>query len=110
MRGLIDGDGCIRKWAHPTNKKEQWSLRIASGSEKFVEWLNSAAEDLLKAKGKIYKQADNLWTLKYGKMAAREIVKKCYYKDCLGLARKIKLAKECLNSYRGWDRSTTVLN
>ncbi|MBU1091000.1 MAG: hypothetical protein KKC42_04065, partial [Candidatus Omnitrophica bacterium] len=34
LRGVIDGDGCIRGWIHPSNKREQWSLRIYSGSEK----------------------------------------------------------------------------
>jgi len=110
LRGVIDGDGCIRRWIHPSNNAEQWSLRIYSGSEKFIKWLQGITEELLKIKGGIYKEADTKWTLKYGKMAAKEIVKRCYYGDCLGLNRKIKLAEKCLGSYRGWSRSKTVLN
>ena len=108
LRGLIDGDGCIRRWIHPSNNKEQWSLRIYSGSEEFIKWLKNTAEFLLKIKGKIYKESDSQWILKYGKMVAREIAQRCYYKGCLGLERKIKLAKECFGSYRGWGKSKTV--
>jgi intein/homing endonuclease len=110
IRGLIDGDGCIRRWRHPSNQREQWSLRIYSGSERFITWLNNTAESLLKIKGKIYKQSDSQWVLKYGKMAARKIAEKCYYKNCLGLYRKIKLAQECFSSYIGWKQSRTVFN
>lgn len=110
LRGLIDGDGCIRRWIHPSNNREQWSLRIYSGSKDFIDWLNNATEFLLKIKGKVYKQSDTQWILKYGKMAAREIAGKCYYRDCLGLDRKIKLAQECCSSYIGWQQSKTVFN
>lgn len=110
VRGEIDGDGCIRKWKHPSNQGEQWSLRICSGSEKFIRWLEATSEILLRIKGKIHKQSDTQWILKYGKMAARKIAEKCYYKNCLGLERKIKLAQECSRSYSGWDRSKTVFN
>lgn len=110
LRGLIDGDGCIRRWIHPSNKREQWSLRIFSGSKQFIDWLNNVAEQLLKVRGKMHKNATNTWVLKYGKMAAKEIAAQCYYKDCFGLDRKIKLARECLASYIGWSKSKTVLN
>jgi len=108
LRGLIDGDGCIRTWIHPSNKKEQWSLRIYSGSSVFISWLKNVIVSLLKAKGRIYREKSNIWTLKYGKMAARQIVKECYYDGCFGLQRKIMLAKNCINSYRGWSKSCTL--
>ncbi|MDD4894873.1 MAG: LAGLIDADG family homing endonuclease [Candidatus Omnitrophica bacterium] len=108
LRGVIDGDGCIRSWVHPSNKREQWSLRIYSGSEDFINWLSDTIIGLLEIFGKVYKSGDNLWVLKYGKMAAREIARQCYYKDCFGLKRKIELAKQCLGSYKGWDKSATV--
>lgn len=44
IRGVIDGDGCIRRWKHPTNFKEQWSLRIYSGAPMFLCWLQSLIE------------------------------------------------------------------
>lgn len=109
LRGVIDGDGSMRMWTHPSNKKEQWSLRIYSGSGKFVEWLDGMIVSLIRVQGKIYKHGETVWVLKYGKMAAREIVRKCYYKDCFGLTRKIELAKKCDSSYIGWKQSKTVL-
>lgn len=110
LRGTIDGDGCIRRWIHPSNSSEQWSLRIYSGSKEFIIWLKQKTEALLKIKGKIYKEKDTQWILKYGKMAARKISAQCYYKNCLGLNRKIKLATECLTSYKGWSNSKTAPN
>ncbi|MDP2913539.1 MAG: LAGLIDADG family homing endonuclease [Candidatus Omnitrophota bacterium] len=108
LRGLIDGDGCLRRWIHPSNKREQWSLRIYSGSGVFIKWLNNITGYLLNINGKIYKETDRRWILKYGKMAAKEIIRQCYYKNCLGLDRKIKLSQECLDSYKGWSKSKTV--
>jgi hypothetical protein len=110
FRGLIDGDGCIRRWRHPTNNREQWSLRIYSGSERFIDWLDNIAEQRLGVRGKTYKNANNTWVLKYGKIAAKHIAEKCYYKDCLGLDRKMKLVQSCLGSYEGWSRSKTVFH
>ena len=114
LRGIIDGDGCIRNWIHPTNKGEQWSLRIYSSSLAFVEWLRREIEYLFKARGRLHKDAKekpfaDLFILKYGKMAAQWIIKRCYYEDCLGLDRKIRLAQECRDSYIGWKQSKTVL-
>jgi intein/homing endonuclease len=109
LRGVIDGDGSIRSWKHPTNKREQWSLRVYSGSEKFLFWLNSSVVQLLRVFGKIHRNASNTWVLKYGKMAAKVIASRCYYKNCLGLDRKIKLAQECMHSYAGWSKSNTII-
>lgn len=109
LRGIIDGDGCIRRWIHPYNKLEQWSLRIYSGSNKFINWLNYMVELLIKVKGKIHKHSKTVWVLKYGKMSARELMKKCYYKNAFGLERKIKLAWVCINSYKGWRKSKLIL-
>jgi len=109
LRGMIDGDGCMRKWTHPSNKREQWRLRIYSGSISFMKWLRNSIEFSLRVKGRIYKyKGHRNWILKYGKMAAREIAEKCYYKDCFGLQRKIAVAKDCVDSYKGWNISKTV--
>lgn len=108
LRGLIDGDGYMGRWIHPSNKKEQWSLRICSGSRFFIDWLKNRIESLLNAKGKIYQDLDTRCVLKYGKMAAREILKRCYYGGSFGLRRKVVLAQDCVDSYRGWSKSKTV--
>lgn len=108
LRGLIDGDGYMRVWTHPSNKKEQWSLRICSGSRLFIDWIKDRIEFLLCAKGKVYKKVDTVFVLKYGKMAAREILNRCYYDGSFGLQRKVLLAQSCAASYRGWSKSKTV--
>lgn len=108
LRGIIDGDGCIRRWTHPSNHREQWSLRIYSGSGIFIKWLKSVIGSVFHAEGKIYKETDRLWILKYGKMAAKEILRKCYYDKALALERKSNLAHLCINSDSGWKRSKTV--
>lgn len=108
LRGMIDGDGCIRRWIHPSNLMEQWNLRIYSGSGIFIKWLRYVMECMLSVKGKIYRETDRKWILKYGKMAAKEIAKRCYYKNALSLERKAKLAQECCLSYAGWKQSKTV--
>ncbi len=112
LRGLIDGDGCIRRWVHPSNKREQWSLRIYSGSKDFLEWLSEKIKINFNILGKLHKNENRntVYVLKFGKMAAREITKRCYYANCFGLDRKIKLANECFDSYIGWSKSKTVLN
>ena len=110
LRGVIDGDGSICKWIHPSNKREQWNLKIHSGAKKFSKWLHTTIELLLKIQGKIYVDHRGVWVLKYGKMAAREIAKRCYLRNGIGLKRKAKLAHECINSYWGWKKSKTVFN
>jgi intein/homing endonuclease len=111
LRGLIDGDGCIRSWPHPTNFRQQWSLRIYSGSRIFLEWLDGKIREYIKVCGRIYKQNErsSVFVLKFGKMAAKEIARNCYYKNCFGLDRKIKLAQECMHSYAGWSKSKTTI-
>lgn len=115
LRGLIDGDGCIRFWKHPSNHNEQWSLRIYSGSQQFVTWLQSTIEWNLKCRGKIHSEIRStgknaVYTLKYGKIAARQIFGRCYYPNAFGLERKKDLAAKCLLSCRGWSQSKTILN
>ncbi|MHB8155736.1 MAG: LAGLIDADG family homing endonuclease [Candidatus Omnitrophota bacterium] len=115
LRGLIDGDGSLRSWRHATNLHMQWSLSVFSASEAFIKWLQTVIEVYLGCKGKIHSavrldRTNPIYTLKYGKMAARVIAKNCYYEDCFGLNRKIRLAQECCLSNSGWRHSKTVLN
>jgi len=116
LRGVIDGDGNIRKWAHPTNDGEQWCLRVYSGSINFLTWLSGKIEKLLRAKGKIYAEKKGplkdkiVYTLKYGKVAAKEILKNCYQTESISLPRKYKLAIECVSSVSGWSKSKTVIS
>ena len=108
IRGVIDGDGSIRKWIHPTNKKEQWSLRIYSAAPIFINWLKDEIERNFLATGIVHVDR-NLRVLKYGKLAAKRILKNCYYEGSLSLERKARLAKICSNSNIGWSTSKTLL-
>lgn len=108
LRGIIDGDGSIRSWIHPTNGGSQWSLRIYSGSVNFLLWLKDEIDLILSSRGKIHRNNKTEHVLKYGKMAAQDILKRCYYDGCLGLDRKENLASQCVGSVRGWGRSKTV--
>jgi hypothetical protein len=76
----------------------------------FLEWLGQQVEKILKARGKIHKnnKQGNYYALKFGKIAARQVVQQCYYPDSLGLERKNLLAQECMSSYIGWNKSRTV--
>ena len=101
LRGVIDGDGCIRRWIHPTNLHEQWSTRIYSGSKSFIYWLNSRIFDELKVTGKIYGRKpanrDNfIYQIKYGKMATIALIDIIYYPSCLCLKRKQRLVARCV--------------
>lgn len=115
LRGVIDGDGCIRTWVHKTNKNYQWSLSIISASPIFVKWFKKEIEDFFEVKGKIYgyKNKDRknfLYTIKFGKFAAKIIVKKTYYKNCLCLKRKLKKVQECLKSENGLTKYGNVVS
>ncbi len=50
--GVIDGDGGIRRWIHPTNGCEQWEITLVGISKKRSKY-----------------------TLKYGKLAAKAILR-----------------------------------
>jgi hypothetical protein len=108
LRGVIDGDGSIKYWTHPGNRKEQISLCITSASEGFIAWLRERILCFYKAKGRIHKECTGNWLLKYGKMSARKILKECYYVHCLGLDRKITKAQRVIHSYQGWRKSKLI--
>ncbi len=110
LRGLIDGDGGMQRWIHRTNGREQWNLRIASGSRKFLVWLRNKTEELIGIKGKLYSESNTQFRLKYGKIAALSILSKCYYKEALSLARKANLAQKCSLSTVVWKHSKIVFN
>ena len=114
LRGEIDGDGNIRRWRHPTNGREQWAIRIYGASEPFIRWLQATVERLWRVKGFVYHRKPQsehhhvLHTLKYGKLAARVILEQCYYQGAFALARKRKLAEQCVAATVGWSKSKTV--
>jgi hypothetical protein len=108
FRGVVDGDGSIRRWTHPGNGGEQWSLRIYSASPLFLEWLKSSLARLIGIAGKIHHGHDGVWVLKYGKMAAQHALRACYDEEAPALERKRRLALSCVAAINGWKRSKTA--
>lgn len=115
LRGVIDGDGSIFSWYHPTNGGEQWSVRIVSASKKFIEWLHMQCQASFVVIGKVYAHPrknnyNKLYVLKLGKIAGSIILQQCYYKDCLALERKLQSAETCLRSEKGWTKYKTMMS
>ena len=114
LRGVIDGDGSIRSWTHPTNGREQWSVQVVSASEKFILWLSAQIEQLWNVKGQIHEETPKIeryhtkYTLKYGKLAAKHILTNSYYPGSFALERKRKIAIRCISCNVGWSKSQTV--
>ena len=114
LRGAIDGDGNIRRWRHPTNGREQWTVRLVGCSEPFLRWIQGQVRTLWQVEGRIHAEAPRTparhtkYTLKFGKLAAKVILGECYYVGALALERKQRLALECAKVTVGWKKSKTV--
>jgi hypothetical protein len=108
LRGVIDGDGNIQETTHTTNGNKQWSLRIVSGSPNFLPWLKIIIKRQVGIDGKLHinrsKGRNPLYILKYGKFAAKIILRGCYYDGALAMERKLKIAKKCIQSENGLSR------
>jgi hypothetical protein len=101
LRGVIDGDGCIRGWVHKSNGHQQWSLDITSAAPVFIRWLKEEIENKLHVKGRLYThlhkgKKNKINILKFGKLAARVIIREIYYEGALALDRKVAIGKLCL--------------
>lgn len=114
LRGVIDGDGNISTWIHPSNKNRQWRLRIYSAAPLFINWLKKEVERNFNVRGKLYVSKrfghrHNLYQIKFGKLAAKIILDRCYYKDSLALRRKSKQVRRCLNDKNRLSRYGNVI-
>ena len=112
LRGVIDGDGGIHRWIHPTNHHEQWAVKIFGASRPFLAWIQSTIEQLWGLKGRLHaqpqKRRHTLYVLKYGKLAAKVILARCYYTNALALERKKRLALKSASVTVGWAKSKTI--
>lgn len=114
LRGVIDGDGTVRRWRHPTNGREQWKTQICGASQPFLQWLRETTERLWHVRGRLHVRAPvsekhhPLYILKFGKIAAKVILTECYYPTALALERKKALATECIAAPVGWAQSKTI--
>lgn len=100
IRGVIDGDGCIRTWEHSSNGGIQWYTSITSASIYFATWIKKLIEYEYKIKGSLHTNKLNrknpIHRVKFGKIASQTLFKNIYYPKCLCLDRKKKLANACL--------------
>lgn len=100
LRGVIDGDGSICTWIHKSNFHRQWSLRIVSAAPIFINWLKRRVEEKYGVRGRVHAYIrdgrNNLYLLKFGKLAAKVIISDIYYKDSLALGGKDKKHTRCL--------------
>lgn len=114
LRGVIDGDGNISMWEHKSNGNIQWSLRVFSASTIFINWLKDKIEKEFKVKGRLYKtqkaEYNPLYTIKFGKLAAKVILQNCYYKNCEALNRKHIKALACLKTENGLSKYGNVVS
>lgn len=114
LRGVIDGDGNIRRWIHPTNGREPWVLRVFGISAPFLQWIAETTNRLWSVKGSLCSSRETernrqtRHTLKYGKLAAKVILQQCYYSGAFALERKRRLAEACIAAEVGWRKSKTV--
>ena len=114
LRGVIDGDGNIRRWIHPSNGRQQWTVRVSGCSEPFLRWLRETVQRLWYATGRLHKELPReenrlpRYILKFGKIAAKVVLEECYYSGALALPRKAHLAADCVATSVGWAKSKTV--
>ncbi len=101
LRGVIDGDGCICTWIHKSNTHRQWVLQVTSAALVFITWLKESTETYFRVRGKLHTYPSNskrnaLYVIKFGKLAAKIILKQIYYENSLSLERKMAKSKICL--------------
>lgn len=86
LRGVIDGDGCIRHW------QNQWYFKVNSGSETFLIWLQNKLDKLFNVSGHVYFEeyrASSGYILKVSsKAGVTKILTECYNNDEFSLNRK----------------------
>ena len=100
IRGVIDGDGCIRTWKHSSNGLDQWYTSITSASLDLITWLKNLIESTYHIKGRLHttlvSRKNPIYRIKFGKLASQVLFQKIYYGGCLSLERKRRLAVLCL--------------
>lgn len=92
LRGVIDGDGCIRKWKASESSKEQWNVKVTSGSEPFLIWLRDSISRLFDISGHVYFETYKASSGYILKISSRRDVMKvltaCYMNNGVALQRK----------------------
>lgn len=113
LRGMIDGDGCIRTWIHSSNRRRQWALPLYSSSPIFALWLKSLIEGNFAVRGRLHvyeaPKRHPRHIIKFGKLSAKVILRACYYPECLAMPRKWELARRCIQTPNGVTKYGNVV-
>lgn len=92
LRGCFDGDGCSYSYWDPRWKSSyMFYISFASGSKKFVSWLQDEIEKKMKIKSHLTASNKNnpYYQLRYSKYAAVALVREMYSKkNKISLSRK----------------------
>ena len=98
LRGCIDGDGNIDVFVHKESSQKQLRLRLASASNKFLEWIFEELKNNYSIIGGwTYSPKDRSWhVLTYGKQDSIKILNLLCKNKTLFLERKFNTAKQFL--------------
>lgn len=85
IRGVIDGDGCIRSWKHSSNGLTQWYTSVTSASFSFISWLKEIIEKEYKIEGRLHttlvSRKNPIYRIKFGKLASQVLFTKFITQD-----------------------------
>lgn len=104
LRGVFDGDGCIRKWKSADQRIEQFYCKITSGSKEFLLWVKKTLKEQIDIEGTIHPEKYKVGNGFILKISSKNSVKKfleiCYKNNYLALNRKRNMALQylqCIN-------------
>ncbi len=81
LRGFFDGDGGTYSYFDPRWKNSYMLYTsFASGSLRYLEWLNLKISSLYGVEGRIGGTFENCYTLRYAKQGSLILIEKMYYK------------------------------
>ncbi len=95
LRGIIDGDGCIR-WVK-RDRSPFFEITIASGSRKFSEGFVKAINNNIEVTTNLIKR-DNIFIMRYTCTRAEKLARYIYSNGNIFLKRKNKKFLECLEA------------
>ncbi len=102
LRGVMDGDGCIRNWQDHAKRISQWYCKITSGSQAFLGWIDQRLREVYAIKGSIHLEhygESSAYILKISsKYSLKKFLGLCYENAEFALSRKRAQALQCLQS------------
>lgn len=96
IRGVIDGDGCIRY--NDRKRSPYFEISIASGSYKFLEKMVEIIKQNIGVSSKITNVKNNTFIIRYSCKRGLKLAEWIYYNQNLCLERKLKQYKMALEA------------